>query len=226
MKLVYFDARGVIEVSRVMLKIGGVAFEDTRLALVPKEGGGFDYPEFLSQKASGAFALNMDRAPVLHVDGSTIGQSKSIERFVAKRCNLLGSSDTEAAQIDCITEHIRDIKDKYSKVKALPAAEKEEALKKWFDSDLSEWLVKLEKSLPVTTEGFSVGSSVSYADVTIWSFLSDYFDNNVSGTYGSCPNVTAIVASVSSHPAVQKWLAERPVTRVCVLFSCGDDCEL
>ena len=148
MKLVYFDARGIAEVTRMMLKIGGIACEETRLSLAPKAGGGFEAPEFAALQASGACVVNMDRLPLLHVDGFTIGQSKSIERFVARRCNLLGSSDIEAAQIDCITEHIRDIKDKYQKVKALPAAEKEEALKKWFDSDLSEWLVKLEKSLP------------------------------------------------------------------------------
>ena len=212
MKLIYFDARGIAEVTRMMLKIGGIACEETRLSLAPKAGGGFEAPEFAALQASGACVINMDRLPLLHVDGFTIGQSKSIERFVARRCNLLGSSDIEAAQIDCITEHIRDIKDKYQKVKALPAAEKEEALKKWFAADLPEWLVKLDKSLPVTTSGFSVGTSVSYADISIWALLSDYFDNNVSATYESCPSIKAIVATVSSIPTLRTYLTERPVT--------------
>jgi phage shock protein A len=49
-----------------------------------------------------------------------------------------------------IAEHIRDIKDKYSKAKALPADQKAEGLRKWFETELNEWLVKLEKSLPAT----------------------------------------------------------------------------
>ena len=35
----------------------------------------------------------MDRAPVLSVGDMNIGQSKAIERYVAKRCNMMGSTD-------------------------------------------------------------------------------------------------------------------------------------
>ena len=213
MKLVYFNARGVVENARIMMKIGGIAFEDQRLSLKPKEGGGFETPEFAAMKTSGECVVNMDRVPLLIVDGVAIGQSKSIERFVAKKANMLGSSEVEAAQIDCITEHIRDIKDKYNKIKALPAAEKEEGLKKWFATELGEWLVKLEKSFPAGhSSGYSVGSATSYADIAIWSFLTEYFDNNVTVSYESCVEIKAILATVSSIEAMKAYLAERPVT--------------
>ena len=48
--------------------------------------------------------------PVLHVGDKQIGQSKAIERYIAKLTNMMGTNDIEAAQIDCVTEHIRDIK--------------------------------------------------------------------------------------------------------------------
>ena len=213
MKLVYFNARGVIECARVMLRIGGVAFEDCRLSMTPKEGGGWEAPEFAAMKASGECIANMNRVPILVVDGVVIGQSKTIERFVAKKCNMLGSNEIETAQIDCIVENIRDIKDKYKKVKELPPAEKEEGLKKWFATDFTEWLIKLEKSFPTNaTAGFSVGSAVSHADVVIWCLLSDYFDNSVTSCYKGCDRLEAIVASVSSIGALKIHLAERPVT--------------
>ena len=60
----------------------------------------------------------MDRLPLLEVNGQQIGQSKSIEKYVAKQCGLFGSNDIEGALTDMITEHIRDIKQSYNDAKA------------------------------------------------------------------------------------------------------------
>lgn len=49
----------------------------------------------------------MNRAPILIVGDLKIGQSKAIERYVAKRCNMMGNGDEEYAVIDCISEHTR-----------------------------------------------------------------------------------------------------------------------
>ena len=85
-----------------------------------------------------------DSGPVLCVGDVKIGQSKAIERYVARLCNMMGSNDIESAQIDCVTEHIRDIKDKYNKVKGTTdATEKETQLAKWFDTEFAEWLEKV-----------------------------------------------------------------------------------
>lgn len=128
---------------------------------------------------------------------------------------MYGSSDVEAAQIDMITEHIRDIKDKYSKAKSLPADEKVEGLKKWFATDLNEWLVKLDKSLPATrSPGFAVGSKTSYADITIWAFLTEFFDDkdSVDKAVASCEGLKSIISSVAALPALIAYLAARPIT--------------
>ena len=37
----------------------------------------------------------MDRVPLLEVDGTKIGQSKAIERYIAKAVGLFGSNDIE-----------------------------------------------------------------------------------------------------------------------------------
>ena len=120
----------------------------------------------------------MDRAPVLIINGgqATIGQSRAMEQYVAARCGMIGSNPIEAAQINCIVENVKDIKEKWGKVILYitkfrfflyinfhilgtisqvrmmggfgASPEKEGAMKKWFDSELQEWFGKLERSIP------------------------------------------------------------------------------
>jgi hypothetical protein len=220
LKLVYFDAKGVVEISRVLLKIGGMPFEDFRYPITAKEGGGFNTEEFTAAKDAGELSSNMDRVPIFYIDNVPLGQSKAIERFIAHRCNLMGSSDIEAAQIDCVAEHVRDIKEKWGKIRFTggfgPNPEKDAAIKKWFEEgELTEWLVKLEKSLPPSkVENCSVGESTTYADVCIWNLLCDYFDNvdGITNSSKECRRLTQIADKVKSIEAVKSYLAERPAT--------------
>ena len=96
----------------------------------------------------------------------------------------------------------------------------------------SQWLGKLEKSL-VGSSGFAVGSKISAADLTIYYFLTFFFDDKVSfslefrqfsllksclcqeratAAYASLPKIKAIVAAVAAHEGVKAWEAKRPVT--------------
>merc|ERR1712196_522668 len=106
-----------------------------------------------------------------------IGQSKAIERYLARALGLAGSSDVEAAQIDQVTETIRDIKDAYQKAKA-----EEEKKAQFFAEDLAAQLTLLEKSLPKGDGGtWLIGSKISYADICRFNFLTDkngFFDDH------------------------------------------------
>jgi hypothetical protein len=158
----------------------------------------------------------MDRAPILEVGAVKIGQSKTIERYIARVCKLSGSSELESAQIDCIAEHVRDIKEKYGKIRSLQGPEKDAAMKKWFEEgELVDWLDKLEKSLPLSkAESCAVGTKTSYADVCIWHLLRDHFDNkeSVANASKACVRITRIADKISNIAAVKSWLAERPHT--------------
>ena len=143
MKLVYFNLRGVVEVSRYMLHMGGAEYEDFRY---PFDTSNWAKPEADAAKIEGKHDINMGRLPFLEVDGQLVAQSKSIERFVATRFGFYGANDVEAAQIDCVCEHVRDIKDAYQKVRGIQdKAEKKAGMEKWFGTDLPEWCGKLEK---------------------------------------------------------------------------------
>ena len=224
MKLVYFDARGVVELTRVMFKLGSIPFEDARFELKVKEGGGFETPGFTTAKATGELAANMDRAPILVIGDTKIGQSKAIERFVAKKANFFGDNELEAAQIDCLSEHVRDIKDKWQKIKATggmaPSPEKDVAMKKFIEEgELKEWFVKLEKSLPTSAANvYSVGQRLSYADLCIWQLLKDFFDapnaEKVAKclSESGCTKLVKIADNVAENPALKQWLETRPKT--------------
>ena len=95
---------------------------------------------------------------------------------------MLGEGEEEPL-VDCIAENIRDIRDKWGKVRMTGGMgtnpEKEAAIKKFYESELGEWLLKLENSLPVQDDlNFAVGNKLSYADVQIWYLMSEVFEKD------------------------------------------------
>ena len=73
-------------------------------------------------KEAGMFDANLKRLPVLEVQGEMIGQSRAIERFVAKDLGLMGKGKIDEAKIDAICEHVRDLRDAYQKARGNPFA--------------------------------------------------------------------------------------------------------
>lgn len=202
--------RGVIEGARIMLAIAKVEYEDKRY---PLDTETFAMPEFNEAKAAGLFATNLDRAPTCTVDGVTFGQSKAIERYIAKKYGFWGSTDIEGAQIDMLAEHCRDVKQKYADARAGKKDEELAAAKAAFvGSDLASWAAKIEKCL-IGTDGYSVGSKLSYADVALFLLVKDHFDDKEGAVaaFACAPKVLAAVAKVEE--AAADWLASRPVTK-------------
>lgn len=216
--LTYFDARGAAELARVVLAVTGADWSDSRFPIAMQDGKP-SVPEFQAAKAAGELAINMDRVPLLRVDsnGFTIGQSRAIERFLARRHGLFGVDEYEAAQIDAICEHVRDVKDAYGR--AVPAfgpdgPEKEAKRDAWYNDALKGWLVRMEKSLPSSNLEHAVGSKLSLADLAIWHLLRDYFSDTAraQAAASGCPRLNGIANTVAAMPAVSGWVNKRPKT--------------
>lgn len=219
--LKYFDIRGAAEASRVLLAIGGEDYDDARYQI---DHATFVSPTFLAAKESGELKANLNRAPVLVTpDGTSIGQSKAIERYLAKRFGLMGTTPEEEAVIDCIAEHCRDVKDAASKkgfsafARDKTEEEKAAARAEWFDEGFSTMLVKIEDYVKdiSTAEGVSVGSSMSYADVMIWALLRDCSPADAEDTTKAaidCATLNGIADAIAAHPGVSKWVENRPET--------------
>ena len=165
MKLVYFNAKGLAETSRILLAIAHISYEDYRYPLegVDLKSVNMVKKEFDEDKSNGKLVGSLNKVPYLEVEGQVIPQSKAIERYISKSYNLMGSNLIEEARIDAIGECIRDIKDTYQKVRRIENAdEKVKGLEEWFSNKLPTRMELLEK---VLDEEFAVGSSLSLADV-------------------------------------------------------------
>jgi glutathione S-transferase len=158
------------------------------------------------------YAVSMGRVPVLTVDGTyEIGQSKSIERYVAKKFGFMGDTLEEEGKIDMISEHVRDLRQKYNDARAGKSGDEATAAKLAFlTHELPKWFTKLEKV--VEGEKYSVGSKLSLADVTIQQFILDYVDNKAAmlDAVAHCPKLLSIASNVQS--LARGWIESRPVT--------------
>merc|ERR1719454_2164648 len=97
-------------------------------------------PEFDKAKEEGLLVPSMGKLPVFEVGGVRVGQSKAIERFVAKKVGMMGADDIEAFQIDALCCNVIDIKEAYNKAKAAGGDNKEEAQKTFVSEKLPEML--------------------------------------------------------------------------------------
>jgi glutathione S-transferase len=156
--------------------------------------------------------MGMDKVPILITDcAEQIPQSKAIERYVARIVGMMGTNDVEAAQIDAVVEHVRDIKLEYQ-----PAASI--SLEKWYGEKLPELSQKLEAALPACVASEKIEcpthESLNYAHVAIYRLYYEFFNDKegAKDAIEKCPRIQSICASVASHPAVKKWEAERPDT--------------
>lgn len=216
MKLVYFNGRGLAETSRLVFAICGQNYEDFRypLEIIDWTTHNMVREEFLEDKNSGKLLGSLNKLPYLEVDGQIIPQSKAIERYLAKRFNIMGDSDIECARIDGITEYVRDFKTAYQTVRKLPEDQKEAGLKEWFTVTLKERLELLENLLCREHQCFAVGNRLSLADVTLFSFIMEFFDDKESvwSSTVNCPNLRSIVNNVKSDENLTRWLNNRPNT--------------
>merc|ERR1719213_1391114 len=105
----------------------------------------------------------MNLIPVIESGEFKLPQSKAIERYLAKKLGMFGSTLEEEGWVDAINEHVGDISG---------AFEGKESDEKWFKETLPAYMKKLEKTLPGSS-GFAVGDKVSLADVAIYRLLKD-----------------------------------------------------
>jgi prostaglandin-H2 D-isomerase / glutathione transferase len=225
----YFNGRGLAETSRLILAVVDKKYKDFRYPLEVIDWKTYNMvrKEFDEDKASGKLWKSMGKLPFLEVGGQVISQSKSIERYLARKYDLMGENDEQGALIDSYCEYIRDFKTAYQTVRK--AENKEEAMAKWFGETLPEKLSSFDKILcentdfqnisskitsVLETERFSVGVKLSLADIVIYSFLVDFFDNKegVKKSFEKCKMLNKIVNTVGENPKIKKWVENRAET--------------
>jgi len=213
LKLCYFNGRGIAETCRLLLAFAQVKYEDFRYPLEVKDWKTFDFvrEEFESDKKTGKLSKSLNKLPYLQVNGDVICQSKAIERFIAKKYKMMGDNDIEEAKIDAICETIRDFKTDYQTIKNMKGDDAEAAMNKWFDETLP---LKMEVLDVIVGNTYSVGNKVSLADITLFSFVTQFFDNNdlALKAIENAANIKSVVDTVLQQESITSWLLNRPQT--------------
>ena len=212
MRFVYFNARGLGETSRLLLAYLGVDYTDFRypLEVIDFKTYNMVKAEFDEDKKNGELLKSLNKLPYLELDdGTIIPQSKSIERYIAKKFKVYGTTLEDEGKIDAICECIRDYKDLYKKAKM--SENKEIELNNFFSVVLPERLNLLENLLE---NDYSVGGIFSLADMVIYSFVKEFFDDkeSVKSAIYNLEKIKSIVEKVSGNEKINKWLETRPVT--------------
>jgi glutathione S-transferase len=213
-KLTYFNVRGLGEPARLIFALANVPYEDNRYPFEFKKGAPPEKPQFDADAAAGKFNHAMGQIPILEVDGKlSFGQSKAIERYLARQFGLFGEDEAESGQVDAISEHIRELQDAYRQLRrANPTEEKEKAAAAEFiEKQLPGWLKAIEDSL-VGVTGYSVGSSTTLPDVLIYHAFLDLFPKEASVALRNRPKLSAINDRLASNPRLQDWVRKRPDT--------------
>lgn len=204
LKLNYFDfdgGRG--EPARLALHIGGVAFEDVRVA-------GKDWPA-LRDKAP-FLAL-----PTLEVDGLVVAQSNSINRYVGKLSGLYPKDDVQAFLCDEAMEAVEDISTRIDQTIDLPADAKKKAREELVASHLTRYLQQFQARLKAGGGEYFADRRLTVADLKVamlvrWlrSGVLDHVAKDLVDTVA--PQLVKHFERVLSHPKVAEYYQRRKKT--------------
>jgi glutathione S-transferase len=212
-KLVYFNAKGLAETSRLILTIAEIDYEDFRYPIEVLDWKTYNFKRelFDEDKQKGNLNKSMNKLPYLQVNDQIIPQSKSIERFLAKKFNLYGDNDIHEAQIDSLCEYIRDFKTEYQNYRKYDDNEREAQMNKWFQQVLPSKLIMFEELINLN---YAIGNKLSLADIVIYSFITQFFDNQEAAykSIEDCPKIKSIVQTVQELESIKNWIKNRPAT--------------
>jgi len=180
-RLIFFDGKGILEVSRMILAYSGVPFIDIRLS----------YRQWLSKIDDISYKL----VPILQFDDKIICQGTAIARYLARIYGLSGKNLFEEAQVDSVMDIVKSFIDEM-KVSFIFYFQKF----KTFDIDLfvpeirasiQEQILKyIQKYMPLLesvcsnnySHGFIFTSGLTFADfavASIFETLEEFYPESV-----------------------------------------------
>lgn len=199
LRLTYFDFHGGRgEPARLALTIGGVAFEDRRVAM-PDWGG------LKSEMPLGAL-------PVLEVDGYPLTQSNAINRYVGHLTGLYPTDPWQAALCDEAMDIVEDINGKISATFGLAADARQVQRESLAAGAIPLFLGRLSLQLSERGDRYFADDRLTVADLKVFAWVChlrsgalDHIDAGIVEAHA--PNLCAHQARVASEPAITAWYA-------------------
>ena len=199
--LTYFDfdgGRG--EAARLVMHVGGLAFEDRR---VP----GKDWPAMRDSTPFQAL-------PVLEVDGKEITQSNTINRYLGKLAGLYPKDDWQAALADEVMDAVEDISFRIGNTMGLEGEAKQQAREALAAGPIPRFLQQIDARLEAGGGEWFVEKRLTVADIKcfLWvrwlkSGALDHVPADIVDKHA--PLLAKHLERIRSHPKIAAYYAAR-----------------
>jgi len=199
--LSYFDfdgGRG--EAARLVMHLGGIAFEDKRIA-------GKDWPALRDKTPFQAM-------PVLEVDGRVITQSNTINRYLGKLAGLYPKDDWQAALVDEVMDAVEDVSTRIGNTMALEGEAKKKAREALTAGPIPRFLQQIEARLKAGGGEWFVDKRLTVADIKcfLWvrwlkSGALDHIPADIVDQHA--PLLAKHLERVKNHPKIAAYYAAR-----------------
>jgi glutathione S-transferase len=199
--LTYFDIDGSRgETARLAMHIAGIAFEDRRIARKDWAAVRDEFP--------------FQGLPVLEVDGRTIAQSNTINRYVGKLAGLYPTDDWQAARVDEVMDAVEDISVRISGTFALEGEAKQKAREALAAGALARFLQQLDARLEAGGGEWYAENRLTVADLKcfLWvrwlkSGALDHIPADIVDRHA--PLLAKHLERVKNHPRIAAYYAAR-----------------
>ncbi|XP_071494446.1 S-crystallin SL11-like [Diadema antillarum] len=198
-RLVYFDARGRVEIARLLFALKGVEFDDVR----------YEFTAFAESEDKKKAPLG--QVPILEVEGQPIMlQSRAIQRYLAREFDFYGSNNQQSTFIDIVAETCDEFHEGTYRFLFYETDEtkKAELKKKFVEETTPRILSFLEKMLGSTD--YFVGDKPSLADVNVLNLVDVGKDHLGEEVFAKHPKLLELSKRVSAIPSVKAYLDKRP----------------
>jgi glutathione S-transferase len=168
---------------------------------IPFENIVIDMPEELDAlRATGK--LPFDQIPLLEIDGHNLSQSSAMIRYLARRGDFYGDTETDALWCDLMVGAVADFSE--TGLKAMFQATNEIAISEQ-QAAFAKFAPCFEARLKENSTGFCAGTRLSFADVILAEALSLYLEW-IPDILEPTPLLKALNETVLSQPGIKAYL--------------------
>ncbi len=168
--LTYFKGRGRAELTRLMLEVAGLPYQERAIT------------KALFEELRERGDLYFKQLPLLELDGLKLVQSAATVRYIARTRDMYGSSPVEAYRCDMIADGLADLRERFIMFSDFKQRKEdpEPFNTRVRDKLIPRYMSAMEEQLKSNSEAssveggaasFLVGKKLSYADVALLEVL-------------------------------------------------------